>query len=83
MTLTNIKLSVVLLIGIGLTGLQAQEAIPALGSNASGSGGTVNYMVGQVVYTTNTGEMALCHKEGNSLMKFRLYPELNKPKILI
>lgn len=48
-------LSAVLLLGIGLTGLQAQEAIPASGGNASGSGGTVNYTVGQVVYTTNTG----------------------------
>ena len=45
----------VLLIGLGLTGLQAQEAIPASGGNASGSGGIVNYTVGQLVYTTNTG----------------------------
>ena len=51
----KLKLSAVLLIGIGLTSLQAQEAIPASGGNASGSGGTVSYTVGQVVYTTNTG----------------------------
>jgi len=43
------------LLGLGLTGLQAQEAIPASGGNASGSGGTVSYTVGQVVYITNTG----------------------------
>ena len=49
------KLSVVILLGIGLTGLQAQNAIPASGGNASGSGGSVSYSVGQVVYTTNTG----------------------------
>ncbi|OFY82304.1 MAG: hypothetical protein A3F72_21770 [Bacteroidetes bacterium RIFCSPLOWO2_12_FULL_35_15] len=50
----KIKLSVLLLLGIELTGMQAQEAIPASGGNASGSGGSVSYSVGQVVYTTNT-----------------------------
>lgn len=39
----------------GLNGLKAQDAIPTSGGNASGSGGTVSYTVGQVVYTTNTG----------------------------
>ena len=54
----KVKLSIVLLLGLGLTGLQAQEiheTIPATGGNASGSGGTSSYSVGQVVYTTNTG----------------------------
>lgn len=51
----KLKLSAVLLIGIGLTGLQAQEVIPTTGGNASGNGGTSSYTVGQVVYTTNTG----------------------------
>ena len=51
----KLKLSAVLLLGLGLTGLQAQNAVPATGGNASGSGGTVAYSVGQVVYTTNTG----------------------------
>lgn len=51
----RLKLSAVLLLGLGLTGLQAQEAIPATGGNASGSGGSASYSVGQVVYTTNTG----------------------------
>jgi len=51
----RLKLSAVLLFGLGLTILQAQETIPATGANASGSGGTVGYTVGQVFYTTNTG----------------------------
>lgn len=50
----KIKLSVLLLLGFGLTGLQAQEVIPTTGGNASGSGGSVSYTVGQTVYTTNT-----------------------------
>lgn len=51
----KIKLGIVLFLGIGLTELQAQEAVPSAGGDASGSGGTVSYTVGQVVYTTNTG----------------------------
>jgi len=51
----KLKLSVVFLLGLGLIGLQAQEATPAAGGNASGSGGSASYSIGQVVYTTNTG----------------------------
>ncbi|OFX16294.1 MAG: hypothetical protein A2033_16965 [Bacteroidetes bacterium GWA2_31_9] len=51
----KLKFSALLLLGLGLTGLQAQEALPATGSNASGSGGSTSYSIGQVVYTTNTG----------------------------
>jgi hypothetical protein len=53
--LTGLKLSAVLLLGLGLTGLQAQESANATGGNASGSGSSASYSVGQVVYTTNTG----------------------------
>jgi hypothetical protein len=49
----KIKLSV-LLLGIGITA-QAQQATTDTGGNASGSGGTVAYSVGQIVYTTHTG----------------------------
>lgn len=44
-----------LLLGLGLSGLYAQEVIPATGGNASGNGGSVSYSVGQVVYTTLQG----------------------------
>jgi len=54
MNLKKLKLCLVFLIALGLKGLQAQEAIPTSGSNASGSGGTVSYTVGQMVYTINT-----------------------------
>ncbi len=39
----------------GLSNLQAQEAILATGGEASGSGGSASYTVGQVVYSTNVG----------------------------
>jgi len=50
----NLKLSVVLLLGLGITGLQAQESVNATGGDASGSGGSVSYSVGQVAYQTYT-----------------------------
>ncbi len=38
-----------------LSPVTAQESVNATGGNASGSGGSVGYSVGQVVYTSNTG----------------------------
>ncbi|MBU3820773.1 T9SS type A sorting domain-containing protein [Flavobacteriaceae bacterium XHP0103] len=49
------KLSVILLLGLGLTGLQAQTSTNATGGNALGSGGSAGWSVGQLVYTTHTG----------------------------
>jgi len=47
----KVKLAASLLLCLGLHSLQAQVAAPASGGNATGSGGTVSYTVGQVVYT--------------------------------
>lgn len=55
MNVKLLKLSTILLLGFGLTGLQAQTSINATGGDASGSGGAVSYSVGQVVYTISTG----------------------------
>ncbi len=49
------KLFVVFVLGIGVTALFAQEAVPASGGNASGSGGSASYSVGQLVCSTHTG----------------------------
>jgi hypothetical protein len=56
--MTKNKSIPILLLAAGLlwAGLaQAQESANASGGDASGSGGTVAYSVGQIVYTTNTG----------------------------
>jgi hypothetical protein len=50
----KVKLSSLLIFGMGLTGLQAQEAVSAAGGNATGSSGTVSYTVGQVAYITTS-----------------------------
>lgn len=55
MKYNKLKLSAVILLVFGLTGLHAQTSVNATGGNASGSGGSVSYSVGQVVYTTNEG----------------------------
>jgi len=41
--------------GLFVSQLQAQQASVASGGEATGSGGSSSYSVGQVVYTTNTG----------------------------
>ncbi len=52
---TKEKSIALLLFGFAVVTAQAQQATTATGGTASGSGGTVAYSVGQVVYTTNTG----------------------------
>jgi hypothetical protein len=44
-----------LLLGLVITTVQAQQGITVTGGSASGSGGTAAYSVGQVFYTTSTG----------------------------
>jgi hypothetical protein len=51
----RVKLMAVILFGIGIVALQAQETFLTFGGNATGSGGETSYSAGQVVYTTNTG----------------------------
>ena len=55
MNTKKIKIVVLFLLGFGLLTAQAQQAITATGGDDSGSGGTVAYSVGQIVYTTSTG----------------------------
>ncbi len=51
----SLLLAPVFLLVTGITELQAQETIPAAGSDAYGNGGSTSYTVGQLVYTTITG----------------------------
>jgi hypothetical protein len=53
--INHIRLTFFLVLTISANIILAQNAIPASGGNATGSGGTASYSVGQVVYTTNTG----------------------------
>jgi len=53
--LFKVKLIPLFLLVLGLTGIQAQNTVSVTGGNATGSGGTSSYTIGQIVYTTNTG----------------------------
>jgi hypothetical protein len=55
MTLKKTNLLVLSLLGFGLTGLHAQQTIPASGGNAAGSGGSASYTVGQVICISQAG----------------------------
>lgn len=48
-----IKAGVLLILSFGLTGLHAQEVVTSSGGKAVGSGGSVDFTVGQIAYTTN------------------------------
>lgn len=48
-------LATFLALSFSLSTLAAQESVNTTGGNATGSGGSVGYSVGQVVYTTSTG----------------------------
>lgn len=51
----KMKLVAILLLALGVTGLRAQEAVPASGGNALGSGGSCSYTIGQLAYTSISG----------------------------
>ena len=57
-------LSVLLLLGPGLAGLQAQDGILSSGGNGSNIGGSVSYSIGLVVYTTYIGTNGTSEAQG-------------------
>ena len=46
---------VIIILCFGVTTAKAQQSSNTAGGNATGTGGTVSYSVGQMNYTTNTG----------------------------
>lgn len=50
----GIILSTALMFGFGLTGIQAQKSANTAGGEASGSGGSAAYSIGQFFYTSTT-----------------------------
>lgn len=54
MRLRRLKINAFFLLGLGLTGVQAQTSVNAIGGNAWGSGGSANYSIGQVFYQAHS-----------------------------
>jgi hypothetical protein len=48
-------LTILFLCGFWTIAVQAQNTIPATGGNATGSGGSVSYSIGQITYNTFSG----------------------------
>jgi hypothetical protein len=46
---------VILILCFGITTAKAQQSTNSAGGNATGTGGTVSFSVGQINYTSNTG----------------------------
>ncbi len=46
---------IIILLCIGITTAKAQQSNNTSGGNATGTGGSISYSVGQMSYTTNTG----------------------------
>ncbi len=51
----KLEVATILILAFSVSTVSAQESVNATGGNASGEGGSANYSVGQVVYTTHTG----------------------------
>ncbi len=51
----SLEVAILLTFILSLSTVSAQESVNATGGNASGSGGSLSYSVGQVVYQTHTG----------------------------
>jgi hypothetical protein len=77
----KIELCVITLIIIGLTKLNAQETLSVSGGNASGSGGTVNYTVGQMAYTSNGGTNGSLTQGVQQLYEVSVYTGLEEKSI--
>jgi len=52
----------IILSGLTIVPLVAQQAVSAAGGNATGPGGTVSYTIGQVFFNTSTGTTGLAEQ---------------------
>jgi hypothetical protein len=76
----KLKLIEVLLFVFGFTGLHAQSTITASGGNASGTGGTASYSVGQIVYTKNSGTTGSAAQGVQQPYEISVITEIEKAK---
>jgi hypothetical protein len=60
----NSVFCILILLGLAITGLHAQEAILSSGVDVSGTTGSVSYSIGQVFYSTHSGPDGYSSAEG-------------------
>jgi opacity protein-like surface antigen len=74
-----------LIFGLFISTAQAQQSVNAAGGNATGSGGTVSFSIGQIDYTCNEGvggTVSLGVQQLDELSKF-LHVNIPKPNLEI
>lgn len=69
-------------LGMGLTVMYAQETMTTTGGIASGSGGSVNYSIGLVVYTTATGPNGSVSSGGQQPYEISIVTEIEDAKTI-
>jgi hypothetical protein len=77
----KIEYCVIALFIMGLTKLNAQETVCVSGGNASGSGGAVNYTVGQMAYTSNSGTNSSLTQGVQQIYEVSVYTGLEEKSV--
>lgn len=79
----QLKVGLACFVLLGFAGLSAQESINTSGVNAMGSGGSVSYSVGQVVYTIATGLSGYLSPGIQQPYEISLVTDIEEPKDII
>jgi Secretion system C-terminal sorting domain len=79
---TQICLCLIILFGLGLNELKSQEAVLATGGEALGNGGSQSYSIGQIVYTTISGNNGSLAQGILQPYEISVVLELDKPEVM-
>lgn len=74
------KIITLLMVMVGITGLHAQVVIPSTGGTVFGSGGSVSYTVGEVIYTTIIGTNGSSSQGVQQAIEITTLTKLIEPK---
>ena len=75
------KLFAIILIGSSLSIVNAQQATSSSGGDATGSGGSVAYTIGQTTYTTNVGTIGSMAQGVQQAYEISIISELDDPEL--
>ncbi len=75
----GVRIGILICIGFEMIGLQAQDAIPASGGNATGIGGSASYTLGQLVFTTTNGINGSVSAGVQQALEFSMETHIKEP----
>lgn len=76
------KILIIIMLGLQLTYIAAQETIATAGGNAFGTGGSASYTVGQTAYVVDTGAGGTSSQGVQQPYEIYVVTETGKAKIL-